>query len=102
MTPPIALEQAWARLLDLVRPLAVEQAAPEAALGRYLAEPLIAARTRPAADLSSMDGYALAGEGPWRVVGESRCGAPSPPRSVPARPRGSRLARPCPMAPTEC
>lgn len=76
MTPPIALEQAWARLLDLVRPLAVEQAAPEAALGRYLAEPLIAARTRPAADLSSMDGYALAGEGPWRVVGESRCGAP--------------------------
>lgn len=76
MTPPIPLEEAWARLLDLIQPLPAEQVAPEAALGRYLAEPLLAARTRPAADLSSMDGYALAGEGPWSVVGESRCGAP--------------------------
>lgn len=78
MTPPIALEQAWGRLLDLVEPLSTEQVAPEAALGRYLAEPLVAARSQPAADLSSMDGYALAGGGPWSVVGESRCGAPFP------------------------
>ena len=76
MTPPIALEEAWTRLLDLVQPLPVERIAPEAAHGRYLTEPLLAARTQPAADVSSMDGYALVGPGPWAVVGESRCGAP--------------------------
>jgi molybdopterin molybdotransferase len=37
------------------------------------------ARTQPAADLSAMDGYALApGAGSWRVVGESRAGTPHP------------------------
>ena len=76
MTPPIALEDAWSHLLDLVHPLPPEQVATEAALGRYLVDPLVAARTQPAADLSSMDGYALAGGGPWIVTGESRCGAP--------------------------
>lgn len=76
MTPPIPLEEAWARLLALVDPLPVEHVAAEQAHGRYLAEPLVATRTQPAADLSAMDGYALASEGPWAVVGESRCGAP--------------------------
>ena len=76
MNPSIALEDAWSHLLDLVHPLPPEQVATEAALGRYLVDPLVAARTQPAADLSSMDGYALAGGGPWIVTGESRCGAP--------------------------
>ena len=48
MTPPIALEEAWTRLLDLVQPLPVDRIAPEAAHGRYLTEPLLAARTQPA------------------------------------------------------
>ena len=47
------------------------------AAGRWVAEPIIARRTQPAADLSSMDGYAIRFDdlpGPWRVVGESAAG----------------------------
>jgi len=79
MEPPIPLADAQARLLALAVPLAVEEIALADALGRYLAEPLIAGRTQPAAALSAMDGYALAGPdlaGPWRVIGESAAGHP--------------------------
>lgn len=77
MSAPLALEEAQARLLALAPLLPLESIATEAALGRYLAEDIRAARTQPAADLSAMDGYALApGAGPWRLVGESRAGAP--------------------------
>ncbi|WP_209347696.1 molybdopterin molybdotransferase MoeA [Pontixanthobacter sp. CEM42] len=76
MNPPIPLHEAQARLLDLVRPTATEAVRCEDALGRYLADPLIAKRTQPAADLSAMDGFAVCGEAPWKVIGESRCGAP--------------------------
>ena len=78
-TPPLPLEEAQQRLLALAAPLAIEQVPPEQALGRYLAEPVRAARTQPAADQSAMDGYAVApGDmaGPWRVVGESAAGHP--------------------------
>lgn len=77
--PPLPLEEAQARLLALVEPLPVEHADIESALGHYLAEPLLARRTQPAADLSAMDGYAVtAGDiaGPWRIVGESAAGHP--------------------------
>ena len=75
--PPLALEDAQARLLALAPRIAAETVPAEAALGRVLAEDLLAARTQPPADLSAMDGYALGeGEGPWRLVGESRAGAP--------------------------
>ena len=76
---PLPLEEAQARLLALVSPLDVERLAPEAALGRYLAEPLLARRTQPAADQSAMDGYAVVQDdlaGPWRVVAESAAGHP--------------------------
>ncbi|MXO67700.1 molybdopterin molybdenumtransferase MoeA [Altererythrobacter marinus] len=73
---PIPLEEAWARLLESVRPLPAETLPVADALGRHLAAPLTAAATRPAADLSAMDGYALSGPGPWALAGESRCGAP--------------------------
>lgn len=76
MTPPLTLEQAQARLLDLARPLGSESLPAEAAHGRYLAAPVVARRTQPAADLSAMDGYAVAGAGPWQVVGESAAGRP--------------------------
>nr|WP_324603026.1 molybdopterin molybdotransferase MoeA [Erythrobacter litoralis] len=72
----MSLENAQARMLALLEPLPMERVAVEAALGRYLAEPLTAARTQPPADLSAMDGYAVAGQGPWRLKGESRCGEP--------------------------
>ncbi len=76
---PIPLEEAQARLLALVTPLPVERVDVSSALGRYLAEPLNARRTQPAADLSAMDGYAVKGpqlSGPWQLVGESAAGHP--------------------------
>ncbi len=77
--PPLQLEEAQARLLALVEPLVVERVDVSEALGRYLAEPVLARRTQPAANLSAMDGYAVQfGDlaGPWRVVGESAAGHP--------------------------
>lgn len=72
----LSLEDAQARLLALAPVLRGEAIPVEAALGRYLAEDLHAARTQPPANLSAMDGYAICGDGPWRRVGESRAGAP--------------------------
>lgn len=75
----LGLEEAQARLVALAPQLPLETVPVEAALGRFLAADLTAARTQPAADLSAMDGYALfPGAGPWQVVGESRAGAPYP------------------------
>ncbi len=79
MAAPLPLEEAQARLLALATPLAVERMPAGEALGRYLAEPLLARRTQPAADVSAMDGYALRAEdlpGPWQVIGESAAGHP--------------------------
>ena len=76
---PLPLAEAQARLLAQVEPLGTETIAAERAVGRYLAEPLLAARTQPAADLSAMDGYAMRADdlaGPWQVVGESAAGHP--------------------------
>lgn len=75
----LPLAEAQARLLALVTPLPVERVLAGDSLGRYLAEPLIARRTQPPADLSAMDGYALRAAdlpGPWQVIGESACGHP--------------------------
>ncbi len=77
MTPPLALEEAQARLLALAPALPSETVSADTAVGRFLAEDIRAARTQPPADLSAMDGYALSGgEGPWALLGESRAGAP--------------------------
>ncbi len=76
---PLPLDEAQARLLALANPLAIEQIDVPAALGRYLAAPLVAARTQPPADLSAMDGYAVVSgdlAGPWQVIGESAAGHP--------------------------
>lgn len=78
MTGALALEDAQQRLLALARPLGTETIAFTGALGRTLAQDVCAARTQPAADLSAMDGYAVCGEGPWAVKGESRAGHPYP------------------------
>lgn len=73
----LPLADAHERLLALVaeRLPPVEHVLPLEALGRYTAEPIIAARSQPSANLSAMDGYAVAGAQPWRIIGESRCGA---------------------------
>ena len=75
----LTLAKAQARLLAMAVPLPVERVPVAEALGRYLAEPLVARRTQPPADLSAMDGYALRAADPpgsWRVIGESACGHP--------------------------
>ena len=73
----LSLDAAQARILSLGSPLPIEQAPLTVALGRHLAEPVLACRTQPAADLSAMDGYAIRFAelpGPWVVVGESAAG----------------------------
>jgi molybdopterin molybdotransferase len=75
----LTLEQAQARLLALAEPLPLERVDAPSALGRWLAEPLTARRTQPAAHVSAMDGYAVRADelaGPWQVVGESAAGHP--------------------------
>ncbi|HEY6815685.1 MAG TPA: molybdopterin molybdotransferase MoeA, partial [Croceibacterium sp.] len=76
MTALLPLAEAQARLLALAAPLGSETLPAERCVGRYLAAEVKARRTQPAADLSAMDGYAVTGDGPWRVVGESAAGHP--------------------------
>ncbi len=76
MSALLELEEAQARLLDLLEPGAAAACPVDDAAGRILAQPVIATRTQPPADLSAMDGYATCGEGPWAIIGESRAGAP--------------------------
>ena len=78
MSEMLSLEEAWERLLALApkRHAALIGLMPFAPT-RYLADDIAAQRTQPPADLSAMDGYALApGDGPWTLAGESRAGAP--------------------------
>jgi molybdopterin molybdotransferase len=49
-----------------------------AALGRRLATALVAAEDLPAFDNSAMDGYAVAGDPPWRLLGRVLAGEPRP------------------------
>ena len=79
MNAMLSVEEAQARILALATPLPVERVDIAGSIGRYLAEPLRARRTQPAAHLSAMDGYAVAGDdlaGPWDVIGESAAGHP--------------------------
>ncbi|MFM2099408.1 MAG: hypothetical protein RLZZ366_947 [Pseudomonadota bacterium] len=75
----IGIDEALSRLLGLVSPLPCETVSLTDSIGRWVSEPITAKRTQPARDLSAMDGYALAGNGPissWDVVGESAAGVP--------------------------
>ncbi|MFE6777734.1 molybdopterin-binding protein [Streptomyces sp. NPDC057702] len=53
-------------------PLAATATPLGAALGRVLAEPLTALTDLPPFDTSAMDGWALAGPGPWRLPARGR------------------------------
>lgn len=75
----LPVSDALERLLALAAPFPVERVPVDEALGRYLAEPMLARRTQPAADISAMDGYAVRAAdlpGEWSVVGESAAGHP--------------------------
>lgn len=79
MSAMLSLEEAQARLLALAPVLPIQNVDVPGTLGRYLAEPLKARRTQPAAHVSAMDGYAVKGPvlgGPWTVIGESAAGHP--------------------------
>ena len=58
----IAVEQALARIIAAVTPLPAETVGLSEALGRVLAEDLIARVSQPPSDVSAMDGYALRAE----------------------------------------
>lgn len=80
----ISVTEARARILAALSPTAPEWVSLAAAAGRVLAQPVLARRTQPPADLSAMDGYALcaadAAESPIDLLlaGESRAGGPPP------------------------
>lgn len=78
MSGLLPVEEAQARLLALAKRLPAETLSLTTALGRYLAAPLAALRTQPAAALSAMDGYAIRFAdlpGPWQQVGSIAAGS---------------------------
>lgn len=79
MPPLIPVADAQARLFAMAPRVEAETVPLAQTAGRWTAEPVIARRSQPGADLSAMDGYAIRFAdlpGPWRVVGESAAGRP--------------------------
>jgi molybdopterin molybdotransferase len=77
---PVSVEEARARVASACHPLSTEQVPVTEALGRLLAEPLIALTDVPPFDNSAMDGFAVTSGPPGRtlrVIDESLAGAPS-------------------------
>jgi molybdopterin molybdotransferase len=80
VAPLLSIEAARAAVLEAVPPLPSEPVAIDDALGRVLAEDVVAANDVPPFDNSAMDGFALAAGPAGReltIVGESRAGAPA-------------------------
>ncbi|MEU3772445.1 molybdopterin molybdotransferase MoeA [Streptomyces sp. NPDC032472] len=80
--PPAAPQSpavSWARARVLAhgapRPVPARRVPLGAAAGLTLAEDLRALHPLPAFDTAAMDGYAVAGSGPWQVRGAVRAGA---------------------------
>jgi molybdopterin molybdotransferase len=78
-------DDARAVLAAAVRPLAPIRTQLADCDGLVLAEDLVARTDLPSFDTSSMDGWAVAGTGPWRIVGEALAGRPSPPELRPGQ-----------------
>jgi molybdopterin molybdotransferase len=76
----LSIDEARAQVLSAVRPLPSEDVAVQDALGRVLAEDVVAQRDVPSFANSAMDGFAVR-SGParrtLRIVGESRAGTPA-------------------------
>jgi molybdopterin molybdotransferase len=76
----LSIDEARAQVLAAVRPLPSEDVAVQDALGRVLAEEVVAERDVPSFANSAMDGFAVR-SGPagrvLRIVGEARAGAPA-------------------------
>lgn len=67
--------EAWAIARDGAKPLAGQTVPVAEAGGRVLAETVRCVRPVPAFDNAAMDGYAVAGPGPWTVRGRVLAGA---------------------------
>lgn len=65
-----AYDLAW----DLPSALSAEVVTLADAVGRVLAGPIRALAPCPAFDVAAMDGYAIAGTGPWQIIGRIRAG----------------------------
>jgi len=82
----LEVEEAIARILERVRPLAEETVPLLEAQGTFLAREVVATRALPPFDNSSMDGYGVrvadvaCPPARLRVIGESRAGGPAAPR----------------------
>ncbi|MEU4420527.1 molybdopterin molybdotransferase MoeA [Actinoplanes sp. NPDC024001] len=61
------------------RPLPPAEVPLDRAAGSALATPLVALSPLPAYDAAAMDGFAVAGTGPWRITGRVLAGDPHPP-----------------------
>ena len=78
----ISVGDALGRILGAAKPLGSENVLLAEALGRVLAEPVVARCTQPPDDLSAMDGYAVraadvdAAPVELRLIGEAPAGAP--------------------------
>lgn len=79
MSGLLPVAEAQARLLALAAPIGCETLPATATAHRFAAADVVARRDQPAADLSSMDGYAIRFAdmpGPWRLAGTSAAGKP--------------------------
>lgn len=76
----ISVEDARQNILSHLTPVSTETVSINQAVGRILAEPIIARRTQPPSDLSAMDGYAVKASDvatiptTLTVIGESAAG----------------------------
>jgi molybdopterin molybdotransferase len=68
-------ERARQRAHAAADPLPAEQRPLDRCAGTTLAVPIVARTPLPAFDTAAMDGFAVAGSGPWRLVGELLAGA---------------------------
>jgi molybdopterin molybdotransferase len=69
-------EQARSEAYGSWKKLPVEKISIGACLDRTLATDALALVELPTYPTSAMDGYAVAGKGPWKIVGEVKAGAP--------------------------
>lgn len=73
-------DDARRELRSVVRPLTSKSLPVAACDGLVLAADVTAHCSLPSFDTSAMDGWAVAGPGPWTLVGESLAGRPAPMR----------------------
>lgn len=74
---PVSWDDARAAAHGAASPVPAREVTLTAADGATLAAPLVTLTDLPAFDTSSVDGYAVAGAGPWRLTGQVLAGTPA-------------------------